>query len=155
MKKSGTRLACCCSPASAAPGVPCSSTAPVELWDSPCSGVVIPLEYKPEAVSETGPPGLRSEVQAADAQLVEADVMGELMAQQVGQIIQRVAHQLFEVGVVERVQLHELAFFGRHRQAVASQRLGVAHDLFELRLRLGVAPLGQTHGHERNATHQR
>ena len=79
----------------------------------------------------------------------------ERVAQQVGEVVERVADELLEVLVVERVELHELAFVGRHREAFAGEVLGVADDLFELALGLGVAPAGHAHRHERDAAHQR
>ena len=56
--------------------------------------------------------------------------------------------------VVERVELHELRFVWIHGQPLPRQLLGVAHDLFELPLGLGVAPAGQAHGHEGHGAHQ-
>ena len=72
-----------------------------------------------------------------------------------GQVVERVAHELLEVLVVERIELHELVFVGIHREPFARELLGVAHDLFELLLGLRVAPAGHAHRHERHAAHQR
>ena len=44
---------------------------------------------------------------------------------------------------------------GVDREPFAGELLGVADDLFELALGLGVAPAGQAHGDERDAAHQR
>src|SRR5438045_3392229 len=52
----------------------------------------------------------------------------ERVAQQVGQVVERVAHELFEVRVIERVELHAVAFVGVQREPFSRDRLGVAHD---------------------------
>ena len=80
--------------------------------------------------------------------------MRQRVAQQVGQVVERVAHELLEVLVVERVELHELAFVGVDREPFARERLGVADDLFELALGLRVAPAGEAHRDERRRAHQ-
>ncbi len=48
--------------------------------------------------------------------------VGEGVAQQVGQVVEGVAHELLEVLVVERVELEELAFVGVHGQPFAGER---------------------------------
>ena len=47
--------------------------------------------------------------------------MQQRVAQQIGQVVERVAHELLEVVVVERVELHELALVGLDREPVARQ----------------------------------
>ena len=76
------------------------------------------------------------------------------LLEQVRQIVQRVADELLEVVIVERIQLHELAFLRGRRQSLARQPLGAADDLFELRLGLGIAPARHAHRHERHAAHE-
>ena len=78
----------------------------------------------------------------------------QCVSQQVGQVVERVADELLEVLVIERVEVHEVGFVGVDREAFAGELLGVAHDLFELALRLRVAPAGHAHGDERHAAHQ-
>ena len=58
--------------------------------------------------------------------------MGERVAQQIGKVVERVAHELLEVVVVERIELHELAFFGIDGEPFPRELLGVAHELIEL-----------------------
>ena len=125
------------------------------------SGVV--AEVAPERVAEdddpvVGPcrswprrPGRARTRRAASAVGDHDRDVLERVAQQVGQIVERVAHELLEVLVVERVELEELAFVGRHGEPFARQQLGVAHDLVELRLGLRVAPAGHAHRDERHA----
>src|SRR5947209_9346520 len=74
--------------------------------------------------------------------------MRERVAQEVGKVVERVAHELFEVVVVERVELEEVAFVGVVCEPFARELLGVADDLLELALGLGVAPAGEAHGDE-------
>ena len=114
--------------------------------------VAVVSEVAPQRVAEDHDPVV--DVVAGDrAALVEAvgprapaavgdhdrDVR-ERVAQQVGKVVQRLAHQLLEVGVVERVELEELAFVRLDREALAREALGMPDDLFELGLGLGVAP---------------
>ena len=77
--------------------------------------------------------------------------VGERVAQQVGEVVEGVAHELFEVLVVERVELEELDFVGVRREPFAREPLGAQHDLVELGLGLGVAPAPQAHRDERDA----
>jgi len=77
------------------------------------------------------------------------------IAQEVRQIVERVAHELLEVVVVERVELHEFAFVRVDHEPFAGEQLGVADDLLEVRLRLGIPPPREPHRYEGNAAHQR
>src|SRR4051794_31152036 len=77
----------------------------------------------------------------------DGDVL-ERVAQQVGQVVEGIAHELLEVLVVERVELEEVDLVGIGGDAVAGQALGAAHDLLELGLGLRVAPVGQARGDE-------
>src|SRR5690349_6189182 len=133
------------------------------------------------------PRGLEPEV--ADAELVEADVVGEVaaqgvavdddavgdlvaagavavveavgapapaavgdddghvvvldeVAQQVWEVVERVAHELLEVVVVVGVEIHERGLLGLRRHAFAGQALGAQDDLLEVLLGLGLAPVG-------------
>src|SRR4051812_13008350 len=58
----------------------------------------------------------------------------EGVAQQVGQVVERVAHELLEVLVVERVELEELALAGLGGQPLAGQALGAADEALEVGL---------------------
>ena len=86
----------------------------------------------------------------------DRDVL-EGVAQQVGQLVERVAHELLEVVVVERVERHEVQLGGLGGDAVAGQALRAAHEALELRLVGGLAPVGHAAHHQRHdgAEHDR
>ena len=58
--------------------------------------------------------------------------MGKSAAQQVRKVVEGVAHELFEVAVVERIELHELRFFWLNRESFARQLLRMTNQLFEV-----------------------
>src|SRR4029077_7213610 len=62
----------------------------------------------------------------------------ERVPQQVGEIVERVADELFEIVVVERVELEEAAFVGVVGEPFTGELLRVSDDLLELALGLGV-----------------
>src|SRR3954469_12623821 len=64
------------------------------------------------------------------------------VAQQVGEIVERVAHELLEVVVVVGVEIQELGLLGLRRHALAGQALGPQDDLLEVLLGLRLAPAG-------------
>jgi hypothetical protein len=78
--------------------------------------------------------------------------MRQRAQQQVRQVIERVAYQLLEIVVVERIERHEVVFVRVDGQAFAGELLGVAYQLFELQLGLGVAPAGHPHRDQRHGT---
>jgi hypothetical protein len=69
-------------------------------------------------------------------------VVVDELAQQVGQVIEGVAHELLEVVVVVGVEVEELGLLGLGRDPLAGQALGAQHDLLEVLLGLGLAPAG-------------
>ena len=58
------------------------------------------------------------------------------VAQQVGQLVERVAHELLEVVVVVGVEVEELGLVGLGGDALAGQALGAQDDLLEVLLGL-------------------
>src|SRR3954462_14017667 len=79
------------------------------------------------------------------------------VAQQVGELVERVAHELLEVVVVVGVEVEELRLLGLGGDAVAREALGAQHDLLELLLGLGLAVVGhaQPDHHHRAEEHRR
>ena len=71
------------------------------------------------------------------------DVAVQRGAQDVRQIVERVAHELLEVLRVVRVQLQELALLRFGREVVAREALGAAHDQLEVLLVGGVAVVAE------------
>ena len=65
------------------------------------------------------------------------------VAQQVGQVVEGVAHELLEVVVVVGVEVEELGLRRLRRDPLARQALGAQDDLLEVLLGLGLAPVGQ------------
>ena len=72
----------------------------------------------------------------------DGDVL-ERAQQQVGEVVERLAHELLEVGRVARVELHELALVGLGGEVLAREPLAAADELLELLLVGGVGVVGQ------------
>ena len=75
----------------------------------------------------------------------DGDVL-ERLQQQVGQVVERLAHQLLEVGRVARVERQELVLVGLGGEVLAREPLALAHELLELLLVGGVRVVGQPAG---------
>src|SRR5689334_14605700 len=70
----------------------------------------------------------------------------ERAQQQVGQVVERLAHELLEVRRVARVERHELVLVGLGREVLAREPLRALHEQLELLLVLRVRVVGQPAG---------
>ena len=88
----------------------------------------------------------------------DGDVL-ERAQQQVGQVVERLAHQLLEVGRVARVERDELALVRLGREVLAREPLAAAHELLELllvgRVRVVGEPAGDGRDHDADQADRR
>src|SRR6185436_5531845 len=77
----------------------------------------------------------------------DGDVV-ERAQQQVREVVERLAHELLEVGRVARVERHELVLAGLRREVLARELLRALDEQLEVLLVLGVGVVGQPVGDE-------